>query len=130
MSEQSASQTTSRYYFSRVKDVHLENGQAFITLFARLTIETPEESKCVWVDLEEELWDHADRKLQNAPNGIYTYQITEEVFRELERLSGHRRYDLYSLTPLYKAVTFRRLAPNRDAAAKKRAMGGEWLLNN
>ena len=101
-----------RYFFSRLKDSYTEKGQTFITLYACLTIVVPERSECVWEALEEVAWNEVNRKLQNAPNGIYTYQVPEEVFQELKRLSGQQQKELYSLTPLYKITRFSRLIPN------------------
>ena len=97
------------YYLSRVKDTHTENGQTFITLFARLSIKTPQYTKSIWVDIEEVVWDQASRRLQKLPNGAYNYQLSEPVFRELERVSRDQLEMLYYLTPLYQSVTFRKL---------------------
>ncbi|WP_156889845.1 hypothetical protein [Planococcus lenghuensis] len=63
MPKPSLSPIDTHYYFSHVKDTHAENGQMSITLFARLTIETPERSDCVWVGLEEVVWNQAAREL-------------------------------------------------------------------
>ncbi|WP_211656271.1 hypothetical protein [Planococcus alpniumensis] len=97
------------YYFSRVKKTHIENGKAFITFFARLTIKTPRYTEYVWAEIEEIVWNQAGQRLQKVPNGMYTYQIPENVFRELERLSQKQQKSLYSLTPLYQTATFKRL---------------------
>lgn len=97
------------YYLSRVKDTHVENGQTFITLFARLSIKSPEHNTSVWVEIEEVAWNQASRRLQKLPNGAYNYQISEQIFRELERISRDRLETLYYLTPLYQSVTFKRL---------------------
>lgn len=97
------------FYLSRVKDTHTENGQTFITLFARLSIKTPQHNKSIWVDIEEVVWNQASRRLQKLPNGAYYYQLSEPVFRELERVSRNQLEMLYYLTPLYQSVTFKRL---------------------
>ncbi|AQQ55263.1 hypothetical protein [Planococcus lenghuensis] len=97
------------YYFTRVKDLHAENGQAFITLFARLTKEDGQETESVWVELDEVKWEQAAPKLKMMPNGIQTYLISEEIFEELLRLSSSHHKEMYFLTPLAKMNKFRKL---------------------
>lgn len=110
MQKRSLSPKKSGYFFSRLKNFHKVNGQIFITLYARLTIVRPEHSECVWEALEEIGWNQVNQKLQNAPNGIYTYQVPEEVFQDLKRLSGHQQNELYSLTPFYQTARFSRIS--------------------
>lgn len=112
MQNQSLIPKNARYFFSRLKDSYIENGQTFITLYACLMIAVPERKECIWESLEKVALNQVNRKLQNAPNGIYTYQVPEEVFRELKRLSKHQQNELYSLTPLYQLTRISRLVPN------------------
>ena len=109
MQKQTLSPSCARYFFSRLKIFHKDNGQTFITLYARLTIVVPDRSECVWEALEEVAWNQAHWKLQTTPNGIYTYQVPEAVFQELKRLSGYQQNELYSLTPLYQKARFSQL---------------------
>ncbi|QHJ70078.1 hypothetical protein [Planococcus halotolerans] len=97
------------YYLSRVKDTHTEAGKTYITLFARLSIKTPQHTKSVWVEIEEVAWDQASRHLQKLPNAAYDYQLSEAVFREMERVSKDQLETLYYFTPLYQSVIFRKL---------------------
>ncbi|PKH12262.1 hypothetical protein [Planomicrobium sp. MB-3u-38] len=97
------------YYLSRVKDIHVEEGQTIITLFARLSIKTPERNQNVWVEIEEVAWHQASRQIQQLPNGAYYFQLSEPVFREMERVSKEQLKTLYHFTPLYESVTFKKL---------------------
>ncbi|AQQ53479.1 hypothetical protein [Planococcus lenghuensis] len=96
------------FYFTQVKDTHRENGQQFITLFARLTVENSVDVTSVWVEIDEVKWEQAPEKLKSAPNGMVTYLIPESVFMGLMKLSKTRHAELYSLTPMYKARKFKR----------------------
>lgn len=98
------------YYFTQVKDMHTEDGQQFITLFARLTVENSVDVASVWVEIDEVKWDQAPEKLRQTPNGMATYLIPEEVFKGLMELSKTRHEELYSLTPMYKARKFKHFA--------------------
>lgn len=109
MQHQSLTISGTSYYFSRVKDTYTENGQIFIALFGRLTIETPVHSTCIWEDAKGVPWTQANSKLKAAPNGIYTYKVQEMIFHELERLSRRQQNDLYTLTPIYQTVKFSQL---------------------
>lgn len=109
MQEQTTTLKDSGFYLSRVKDTHIENGQIFITLFARLSVKSPQCNKNVWVEVEEVAWNQASRRLQKLPNGAYCYRMSEPVFRELERISRDQMEILYYLTPLYQSVTFKKL---------------------
>lgn len=97
------------YYFSRVKDTYKEDGEVFITLFARLKKVNTDESVSVWADIEEVKWVQASGKLKNMPNGERVFSVSKEVFLELRRLSVNSHEELYALTPIYKDSSFRRL---------------------
>ncbi len=109
MQKQTTPSQNTGFYLARVKDTHIENGQTFITLFARLSVKSPQSNKSVWVEIEEVAWNQASRRLQKLPNGAYYYQISEPIFRELERISKDQMETLYYLTPLYQSVTFKKL---------------------
>lgn len=109
MQKESVSPLHVHYYLSRVKNTHIENGQTFVTLCVRLTIKTPRYTEYVWMENKEMVWIQAGKRLQLTPNGMYTYQIPGNVFRELERLSRNQQKSLYTLTPLYQTATFKRL---------------------
>lgn len=97
------------YFFLKSKDVHIENGLAFITLFARLTRETTliHEGKkqthveTAWVEIEEFQMEHAPEKVRNLPNCMQRYKITEDVFRSLYHLSKESPEDLFYITPYH-----------------------------
>lgn len=116
MQRQLPSLKNARYYFSRMKDTHTENGQTFITLYVRLTIEFPGKSECLWAEVEEIVRNQATHKLQNTPDGIYMYQVPEGVFRDLERLSRDKYKALYSITPFCHKIRFKRLRSHWDIA--------------
>ncbi|AQQ53395.1 hypothetical protein [Planococcus lenghuensis] len=111
MHQQAPFPVNTRYYFSRVKDTRMEDGEEFITLFARLTIETAASSTCIWADIKEINCNQANQQLTAMKNGIYTYQVQEEVFRELKQFTQAQQNELYSLDPLHQTMTFRQLAP-------------------
>lgn len=97
------------YYFSRVKDTYKEDGEIFITLFARLKKVDNDESVSVWADIEEVKWVQASEKLKKMPDGERVFSISKEVFLELKRLSATSHEELYALTPIYKDSSFRQL---------------------
>lgn len=104
------------YFFNRAKDTRSENGQVFITLFGRLTRERIKtESRRVirntetaWVDLEEILWEQANVKTQQLPDGIHTYQISEGVFSELSDKAIVCPTELYYVIPVHKLRKFKK----------------------
>lgn len=89
------------YYFTRVKDIHAEDGTVYITLFARLIVKTAAKTKTTWVEIEEVKWEQATEKLQTMPNSMYTYRVSESIFLELLRISTICHRELYFLTPIY-----------------------------
>ncbi|WP_088006700.1 hypothetical protein [Indiicoccus explosivorum] len=106
------------YFFTRAKDTREENGKLFITLFGRLTRECvlsePHYVKRIteteWTDLEEVAWEQASVKIQQIPNGIRTFQVTEEVFSELLKQSTARPWELYYLSPVCKLRKFKKFS--------------------
>ncbi|MGK7379356.1 hypothetical protein ACSFXN_16105 [Planococcus sp. 1R117A] len=98
-----------KYTFTRVKDTHEENGQKFITLFGRLTVQSSVESKSAWVEIEEVKWDQAPPKLKSMPDAMYLYAVSENIFKELMNISGRHHQNLYFLTPIYMSKEFKRL---------------------
>jgi hypothetical protein len=104
------------YFFLRSKDVHVENGAAFITFFARLTKETSfgkegvEQIRIhpVWVNIDEVLMDHASEKAKAMPNCMQRYELTPNVFYSLCRLSKTCPGELFYITPYYLKSTHRK----------------------
>lgn len=101
------SATSDYYYFTKVKDTHIENGQIYITLFARLTVHNAQGIKSIWAEIDEVKWEHASLQLQKMRRGEYTYRISADVFGEMKWLSGICHEELYHLTPIYEASKFR-----------------------
>ena len=99
-----AHQKDIHFYFSRSKGSHIEAGEEYITLFARLSVEIPKgsasECKTVWVDIEEVKGEQAGPKVKRMPDSIYRYEISEELFWELYKISQRCPEELYYLTPL------------------------------
>ncbi|WP_394120781.1 hypothetical protein [Planococcus donghaensis] len=97
-----------RFYFSRSKGSHVEAGECFVTLLARLSIEVfyagkpgdKGEYKTVWVDIEELKVDQAASKIKKMPDSINRYEISEELFWDLFKVSQRCPEELYCLTPL------------------------------
>lgn len=96
------------FYFSRSKGTHQEGGECFITLFARLSVEIPfsgelenaSENKTVWVDIEEVKEERAPSKMKRMPDSINRYEISEELFWELYKISQKCPEELFYITPL------------------------------
>ena len=99
-----------RYQFVRSKDSYTEGTQTFITLFARLAIEirSLEEGKRIlkretlWVDIEEIKIEHASTKITEMPNRIWNFEVTDQVFKELLRVSRNCPRELYFISPLLR----------------------------
>ncbi|MFD1030030.1 hypothetical protein [Metaplanococcus flavidus] len=97
------------YYFLRSKEVHIENGAAFITFFIRLTRETSlrKEGKektriqAVWVDLDEVKEGHATDRARALPNRMERYELTPNVFYSLYELTKTCPAELFYITPHY-----------------------------
>lgn len=97
------------YYFFRSKDVHVENGSAFITFFVRLTRETSfrkagEEQtqvQAVWVDIDEVMVKHASEKARALPDCMQRYELTQNVFYSLCHLSKSCPEELFYITPCH-----------------------------
>ena len=95
------------FYFSRSKGTHEEAGECFITLFARLSVEISaekpmdtKECKTVWVDIEDVKDVQATPKMKGMPDSVNRYEISEELFWELYKISQRCPEELYYLTPL------------------------------
>jgi len=96
------------FYFSRSKGSHEEAGECFVTLFARLSVEVlstgetghKAEHKTIWVDIEEVKLNHAGSKIKKMADSINQYEISEELFWELYKISQSCPEELYYLTPL------------------------------
>ncbi|MBT2583870.1 hypothetical protein [Planococcus sp. ISL-109] len=101
------------YYFFRSKDVHVENGSAFITFFVRLTRETSfrKEGKVqtqvqsVWVDIDEVMFGHASEKVRALPDCMQRYELTQSVFYNLYELSNSCPEELFCITPYHRKST-------------------------
>lgn len=98
-----------RYTFTRVKDTHEENGEKFITLFGRLSVQNQTDSKSAWVEIEEVKWEQATDKVKNMPDAMYMFYISKSIFTELVEIANTNHQDLYCLTPLYTAREFKKL---------------------
>lgn len=104
----SAYQKKVRFYFSRSKAVHEETGENCITLFVRLSMEmySSEEpvevidSKTMWVDIQDIKIEQASSKVKKMPDSVNRYEISEELFWELYKISQKCPEELYYLTPL------------------------------
>ena len=98
------------YYFFRSKDVHVEDGRAFITFFVRLTRETSyrkegkeeTEIQSVWVDIDEMMLGHASDKVRALPNCMQRYELTQNVFYNLCQLSKSCPTELFYITPYHR----------------------------
>lgn len=107
------------YYFLRSKDVHIEDGTAFITLFARLTREVSirkengeqTEVETVWVDIDEMKLEQAPEKAQALPNGLQRYELTPEVFQSLYHVSKYCPNELFYITPYHRESTSEKFIP-------------------
>lgn len=98
------------FQFTRVKDTYEENGQKFITLFGRLSSKNAAVMKSEWVEIEEVKWEQASYKLKCMPDAMYSYSVSEAIFRELVRLSRRCERELYYLTPIYKTSECKNLS--------------------
>lgn len=104
------------YFFLRSKDVHVENGAAFITFFARLTRETSlkkegvEQTRIqpIWVEIDEVLMGHASEKAKAMPNCMQRYELTPNVFYSLYQLSKSCPAELFYITPYHLKSTHRK----------------------
>lgn len=104
------------YFFLRSKDVHIENGAAFITFFARLTREISSRKEGVeekriqplWVEIDEVLMDHASEKAKAMPNCMQRYELTPNVFNSLYQLSKVCPAELFYITPYHLKSTHRK----------------------
>lgn len=101
------------YFFLRSKDVHMEDGKAFITFFARLTREVSFGKKgaiqtqveTAWVDIEEVVLEHASAKARSQPNCMQRFELTENVFRSLYQVSKRCPGELFHVTPYHREST-------------------------
>lgn len=98
------------YYFLRSKDVHIENGAAFITFFIRLTREISFKKEgeqqtriqAVWVDIDEVKMGHASEKVRALPNCMQRYELTQSMFYSLYHLSKSCPKELFFITPYHR----------------------------
>lgn len=103
------SQKSVAYYFVRSKNVHEEDGEQFITLFARLCREQTyikggkklSERESVWVNIDEVKMSHAMQKVIEMPDRIHNYVIAENVFKELVRTAHTCPKELYFIAPIH-----------------------------
>ncbi|TWT07843.1 hypothetical protein FQV26_08540 [Planococcus sp. CPCC 101016] len=101
------------YYFLRSKDVHIENGSAFITFFARLTKEITfskegemqTEIQTMWVEIDEVKQEQASQKDKALPNCMRRYEILPSVFYSLWKLSKDCPRELFYVTPYHRKST-------------------------
>ncbi len=103
-------QTVVNYFFLRSKDVHFENGCAFITFFARLSREVSfmtdgvEETQIqtLWVEIEELRQDQATKKEKRMPNCVWRYELSKDVFDSLNQIANNNPKDMYYVTPYHR----------------------------
>lgn len=96
------------YFFTRSKDIHIVDGNFFVTLFVRLTrvftktvdSELYEKTESVWVAIEELEIEQATEKILALPNRINVYTVSEEIFLELYKMALNCPKELYYITPL------------------------------
>lgn len=108
----SSPRKSTNYFFLKSKDIHIENGKTFITLFARLTreislsVEGERQThvETVWVEIEELPIGHAPKKVRTLPNCMQRYAITENVFRNLHQLSKKSPKELFYVTPYHQGT--------------------------
>ncbi|MDN7227535.1 hypothetical protein QWY22_04730 [Planococcus liqunii] len=98
-----------QYTFTRVKDTYEENGQKFITLFGRLTVQNDGQSKSAWVEIEEVKWEQATEKLKNMPDAMYMFNVSKQIFKDLLQIASSHHQELYCLTPVYVAREYNKL---------------------
>lgn len=106
-------QNSVNYFFLRSKDVHIENGSAFITFFARLTRETSfrKEGKkqtdvqTIWVEIDEMILEHTSEKARALPNCMHRYELLPSVFYSLWELSKNCPKELFYVTPYHRKST-------------------------
>lgn len=104
-------QQSAAYYFVRSKNVHEEDGETFITLFARLCREQTyvsggkkkSERESVWVDIDEVKAAHATKKVLDLPNRIQNFVVSENVFIELVKTAKTCPKELYFVAPIHIA---------------------------
>ncbi len=97
------------YYFVRSKSVHEEEGETFVTLFARLCREHTfvsggkkmSERESVWVDIDEVKASHATEKMLKLPNRIQNFVVPENVFLELVNTAKTCPKELYFVSPIH-----------------------------
>lgn len=101
------------YYFLKSKDVHVEEGNMYITCFARLTREVLIEKdgkektriQTFWVDINEQRFDQATKKVQAMPNCMHRYEIAKEVFYNMYQLSKSCPEEIFQVIPYHKKST-------------------------
>lgn len=102
--------TSAAYFFSRSKDINVENEIAVITVLARLTREityddglnTYSKEETVWVDIEDIKLEEATESMKRLPNSMQEYAVTKEIFLALVNLSQTSPRELYCLTPFHR----------------------------
>lgn len=107
------------YFFLRSKDVHIEDGTAFITFFARLTREVSfrkeggkqTEVQTVWVDIDEVALDQASEKARALPNCMQRYELTQNIFHSLYQVSESCPNELFYITPYHQESTREKFIP-------------------
>lgn len=99
-----------KYHFVRSKDVYMENGTIYITVFARLSKEYNlftdgrwhTHIETIWVDLEDIRKEHAPNRIKQLSNHLQQYQVSESVFRNLHFLAETDAEKLFLTTPMYE----------------------------
>lgn len=97
------------YFFLKSKDVHMEDGFASVTLFARLgreisSVKGGKKRTCVetaWVEIEDLRMEHVPEKMKNLPNCMQKYELSPPVYQHLLHLSEKCPSELYGITPYY-----------------------------
>lgn len=95
------------YFFLKSKDVHMENGLASITLFARLAREITlvtgrkkqTQADTFWVQIDDLGMEQATEKVKAMPNCMEKYEVSEKVFQHLLQLSKSCPDELHGVIP-------------------------------
>jgi hypothetical protein len=107
------SQKPATYFFLKSKDVQMENGVTFITLFASLAREitfiTNRQEKTqletLWVEINDIQTECATEKVKALPNCSDNYEVSEKVFQHLFQLSKSCPDELHGVIPYYVKAT-------------------------
>lgn len=101
------------YYFVKSKDLSMEDGLKFITLFAKLACEITyfaesrkhTQVETLWVQAKDVQLEQANKKVKEMSNCMVEYEVSQELFQHLLYLAQNCPNELYEVIPYYKKVT-------------------------